>query len=121
MVAIVNGRPKTLNLLQMIDAYIEHQVDVITRRSQFDLAKSQRRLHIVDGLIKAISIVDQIVATIRSSKDKANAKENLQKKYEFSEEQSEAIVMLQLYKLSNTDISTLVKEKASFNSFSINC
>ncbi|MFA5686837.1 MAG: DNA topoisomerase IV subunit A [Bacilli bacterium] len=113
MVAIVNGRPKTLNLLQMIDAYIEHQVDVITRRSQFDLAKSQRRLHIVDGLIKAISIVDQIVATIRSSKDKANAKENLQKKYEFSEEQSEAIVMLQLYKLSNTDISTLVKEKAS--------
>lgn len=113
MVAIVNGRPKTLNLLQIIDAYIEHQVDVITRRSQFDLAKSQKRLHIVDGLIKAISIVDQIVTTIRSSKDKANAKENLQKKFAFSEEQSEAIVMLQLYKLSNTDISTFVKEKAN--------
>lgn len=111
MVAIVNGRPKTLSLLQIIDAYIEHQVDVITRRSHFDLDKCQVRLHIVDGLIKAISMLDKIVETIRSSKDKANAKENLQKKFEFSEAQSEAIVMLQLYKLSNTDITTLVKEK----------
>ena len=111
VVAIVNGRPKTLNLLQIIDAYIEHQVDVITRRSNFDLNKCQTRLHIVDGLIKAISILDKIVAVIRSSKDKANAKDNLQKKFEFTEAQSEAIVMLQLYKLSNTDISTLVKEK----------
>ena len=111
VVAIVNGRPKTLNLLQIIDAYIEHQVDVITRRSRFDLEKCQIRLHIVDGLIKAISILDKIVETIRSSKDKANAKENLQKKFAFSEAQSEAIVMLQLYKLSNTDITTLVKEK----------
>ena len=111
VVAIVNGRPKTLNLLQIIDAYIDHQVDVITRRSNFDLSKCQTRLHIVDGLIKAISILDKIVAVIRSSKDKANAKDNLQKKFEFTETQSEAIVMLQLYKLSNTDISTLVKEK----------
>ncbi|NCA97037.1 MAG: DNA topoisomerase IV subunit A [Bacteroidia bacterium] len=111
MVAIVNGRPKTLSILQIIDAYIEHQVDVITRRSHFDLDKCQVRLHIVDGLIKAISMLDKIVETIRSSKDKANAKENLQKKFEFSEAQSEAIVMLQLYKLSNTDITTLVKEK----------
>lgn len=111
IVAIVNGRPKTLNLLQIIDAYIDHQVDVITRRSNYDLNKCQTRLHIVDGLIKAISILDKIVETIRSSKDKANAKDNLQKKFEFSEAQSEAIVMLQLYKLSNTDISTLVKEK----------
>ena len=111
IVAIVNGRPKTLNLLQIIDAYIDHQVDVITRRSNYDLNKCQTRLHIVDGLIKAISMLDKIVETIRSSKDKANAKENLQKKFEFSEAQSEAIVMLQLYKLSNTDISTLVKEK----------
>lgn len=111
MVAIVNGRPKTLSLLQIIDAYIEHQVDVITRRSHFDLDKAQVRLHIVDGLIKAISILDKIVEVIRSSKDKGNAKENLQTKFEFSEAQSEAIVMLQLYKLSNTDITTLVKEK----------
>ncbi|MFA5480874.1 MAG: DNA topoisomerase IV subunit A [Bacilli bacterium] len=111
MVAIVGGRPKTLNLLQIIDAYIEHQVDVITRRSHFDLDKSRARLHIVDGLIKAISTLDEIVKVIRTSKDKVNAKENLQKKFAFSEAQSEAIVMLQLYKLSNTDITTLTNEK----------
>ena len=113
IVAIVNGRPKTLNLLQIIDAYIDHQVEVITRRSHFDLDKSQARLHIVDGLIKAISMLDKIVEVIQASKDKVSAKENLQKKFDFSEAQSEAIVMLQLYKLSNTDISTLVKEKES--------
>jgi len=113
MVAIVGGRPKTLNLLQIVDAYIEHQVNVITRRSHFDLDKCQARLHIVDGLIKAISVLDQVVAVIRLSKDKVNAKENLQRKFEFSEAQSEAIVMLQLYKLSNTDITTLVNEKQS--------
>ena len=111
MVAIVNGTPKTMNLLDFVDCYIEHQVDVITRRSNFDLKKCESRLNIVEGLIKAISILDEVVAIIRSSKDKQDAKLNLQKKYGFSEEQSEAIVMLQLYKLSNTDITTLENEK----------
>ena len=113
MVAIVNGSPKTMNLLDFIDSYINHQVDVITRRSTHDLAKSKGRLDIVNGLIKAISILDQVVETIRSSKDKQDAKKNIQKKFGFSEAQSEAIVMLQLYKLSNTDITTLENEKAA--------
>ena len=111
MVAIVNGRPKTMNLLDFVDAYIEHQVDVLTRRSQFDLNKSKGRLEIVDGLIKAVEILDQVVETIRASKDKQDAKKNIQAKFGFSEAQSEAIVMLQLYKLSNTDLTTLINEK----------
>lgn len=111
MVAIVNGRPKTMNLLDFIDAFIEHQVDVITRRSNYDLKKSNGRLEIVDGLIKAVSILDEVVNTIRASKDKQDAKKNIQAKFGFSEPQSEAIVMLQLYKLSNTDITTLLNEK----------
>ena len=113
MVAIVNGSPKTMNLLDFVDSYINHQVDVITRRSTYDLAKSKGRLDIVNGLIKAISILDQVVETIRSSKDKQDAKKNIQNKFGFNEAQSEAIVMLQLYKLSNTDITTLENEKAS--------
>ncbi len=110
-VAIVNGRPKTMNLLDFIDAFIDHQVDVVTRRTNYDLKKDESRLEIVNGLIKAISILDEVVSTIRSSKDKADAKINIQKKFNFSEAQSEAIVMLQLYKLSNTDITTLMNEK----------
>jgi len=111
MVAIVNGTPKTMNLLDFIDSYINHQVDVISRRSTYDLTKSKNRLEIVNGLIKAISILDQVVDTIRASKDKQDAKKNLQEKFGFNEAQSEAIVMLQLYKLSNTDITTLENEK----------
>jgi len=111
MVAIVNGSPKTMTLLDFIDSYINHQVDVITRKSTFELAKSKGRLDIVNGLIKAISILDEVVAVIRASKDKQDAKKNLQNKFSFSEAQSEAIVMLQLYKLSNTDITTLENEK----------
>ena len=111
MVAIVNGRPKTMNLLDFIDCYVNHQVDVITRRSKYDLTKNQSRLDIVNGLIKAISILDEVIKVIRSSSDKKNVKENLQKTFGFNEPQSEAIAMMQLYKLSNTDITTLVNEK----------
>mgnify|MGYP001765248476 CR=1 FL=1 len=111
MVAIVNGHPRTLTLLQFIDAYIDHQVDIITRRSHFELNKATARLSIVDGLIKAISVLDQVVAIIRASKDKADAKKNLIAKFAFTEEQAEAIVVLQLYKLTNTDVTVLVNEK----------
>ena len=113
MVAIVNGRPKTMNLLDFIDCYIDHQVDVITRKTQYNLNKSESRLEIVNGLIKAVSILDEVVSTIRASKDKQDAKKNIQDKFGFSEGQSEAIVMLQLYKLSNTDINILMEEKTS--------
>ncbi len=111
MVAIVDGRPKTMNLLDFVDTYIEHQVDVITRRSNYELKKNKSRLEIIDGLIKAVSILDQVVEVIRASKDKQDAKKNIQEKFGFSEAQSEAIVMLQLYKLTNTDLTTLINEK----------
>lgn len=111
MVAIVDNRPRTLSLISYLDAYIAHQREVILRRSHFDLEKYQKRLHIVEGLIKAISIVDEVVKLIRKSFDKADAKKNLQNAYGFSPEQTEAIVTMQLYKLSNTDISIFVKEK----------
>ena len=113
MVAIVFGRPKTMTLLDFIDCYIDHQIDVITRRSKFDLVKFQARLVIVDGLIKAISILDEVVETIRKSSDKQDSKNNLMKKYGFNDEQSEAIVTLQLYKLSHTDVTILENEKQS--------
>ena len=94
----------------MLDAYIDHQKDVITKRSQFDLQKAQDRAHIVDGLMKALSILDEVIATIRASKDKRDAKNNLMAKFEFTEPQAEAIVSLQLYRLTNTDITALRKE-----------
>ena len=110
MVAIVDGRPMTLNLLSYCDTYIAHQKDVITRRSKFDLAKVTSRLSIVEGLIKVTSIIDEVIAIIKKSSDKADSKENLQKAFGFTPEQSEAIVTMQLYKLSHTDVAVLEKE-----------
>ena len=113
MVAIVDGRPKTLTLLDYADTYIAHQVEVITRRCKFDLARDTSRLSIVDGLIKAISILDEVVAIIKKSADKADSKTNLEKAFGFTSDQSEAIVMMPLYKLSHTDVTVLEEEKAS--------
>jgi topoisomerase-4 subunit A len=110
MVAILNKRPKQLGLRELLDAYIEHQKEVVTRRTQFDLNKAKERQHIVEGLMKALSILDEVIATIRSSKDKRDAKDNLIAKYDFTELQSEAIVSLQLYRLTNTDITALRNE-----------
>ena len=107
MVAIVNRTPKTLGIIPIIDAYIEHFKEVITKRTEFDLAAYKKEYNIVSGLIKAISILDEVIKTIRASKNKVDAKYNLVDKYKFTEEQAEAIVMLQLYKLTNTDIVTL--------------
>src|SRR5690625_2407671 len=94
----------------MLRAYIEHQKDVVTRQTRFDLNKAKTRAHIVEGLIKAISILDELIATIRSSKNKQDAKNRIKEKYQFTEEQAEAIVMLQLYRLTNTDITELQRE-----------
>ncbi len=110
MVAIVNRRPMILGILQILDAYINHQREVITNRTKFDLKHARARIHIVEGLIKALSILDEVIKTIRTSKNKTNAKENLMIKFEFSELQAEAIVMLQLYKLTNTDVTSLQEE-----------
>ena len=110
MVAIVNKMPKLLSLLEIIDAYIAHQREFITSRTKFDLAFFKKQFHISEGLIKAISVLDEVIALIRESKNKSNAKENLVKEFDFTEEQAEAIVMLQLYKLTNTDIVVLEEE-----------
>lgn len=110
MVAIHNKTPKLMGLKQMLHAYITHQKEVLTRRTNFDLNKAKDRAHIVEGLIKAISILDEVIATIRASDDKKDAKNRLQSAYHFTEAQSEAIVNLQLYRLTNTDITTLEKE-----------
>ena len=110
MVAIKDKRPVLMGILDILDGYIDHQIDVVTRSSIYDLNKAKDRKHIVEGLIKAISILDDVVKTIRESKDKGDAKRNLIIKYGFSEKQAEAIVMLQLYRLTNTDIKTLENE-----------
>lgn len=117
MVAIKNKRPVCMGIVDILDGYIEHQIEVITKRSLFDLHKAEDRKHIVDGLIKAVSILDEVVHTIRHSHDKQDAKKNLQLQYQFSEKQAEAIVMLQLYRLTNTDIVSLEKEKSDLEVF----
>ncbi|WP_026581698.1 DNA topoisomerase IV subunit A [Bacillus sp. J33] len=110
MVAIHNRHPKLMGLRELLDAYIGHRKEVVTRRSQFDLHKAEARQHIVEGLMKALSILDEVIAAIRASKDKRDAKDNLIAKFEFTEPQAEAIVSLQLYRLTNTDITALRAE-----------
>ena len=111
MVAIVNKRPMTLGILELLDAYIEHQKEILTRRSEFDLANYKARLNIVDGFLKMIDVLDAVIKTIRASKNKMDAKENIMKEFDFNPEQAEAIVTLQLYKLTNTDVNALKEEK----------
>jgi topoisomerase-4 subunit A len=113
MVAIDNYTPRQVGIVPMLTSYIAHRKDIILARSRFDKEKAEKRLHIVEGLIRVISILDEIIALIRASDNKADAKENLKISYEFSEEQAEAIVTLQLYRLTNTDIVTLKNEEAS--------
>jgi len=113
MMAIVDGHPRSMDLITYCDCYIQHQLDVITRRSHFRYAKDEARLSIVNGLIKAASIINEVIAVIRASADKADSKVNLEAKYGFTEDQAEAIVMMPLYKLSHTDINVLENEKAS--------
>jgi len=110
MVAIHNRRPKLLSLPELLDAYIEHQKEVVTNRSRYELKKAHNRQHIVEGLMKALSILDDVIATIRASKDKRDAKDQLIARYDFTEAQAEAIVTLQLYRLTNTDITALKQE-----------
>ena len=110
MVAIVNRRPMTLGIIPILDAYISHQKEVILNRTKYDLGVAKKRLEICQGLIKMVSILDEVIATIRASENKANAKENLIEKYGFTEVQAENIVMLQLYRLTNTDVLAVEEE-----------
>jgi len=116
MVAIVDDSPKTLDLMTYCDCYIQHQLDVITRKSHFLLNKYTARLAIVEGLIKAISILDKVVEIIKNSDDKADSKINIEKEFGFTEPQAEAIVMMPLYKLSHTDIKVLEEERVKLQS-----
>lgn len=113
MVSIVNRRPKLLGLAASLDAFITHQRAVVKRRTEFDLAHAKARYHIVEGLIKCISILDEVIKVIRASKNKQDAKDNLVKEFEFTPDQAEAIVVLQLYRLTNTDVVALENEKAA--------
>ncbi len=113
MVAIVNRVPKTLGILAIIDAYIDHLKEVITRRCTFDLKVKEKRLEIVEGLIKCLSILDEVIKVIRKSKNKSDAENNLVKEFAFTLEQAKAIVNLQLYRLTNTDVVALEEELES--------
>lgn len=112
MIAIVNRRPMQLGILGILDAYIAHQKEIVYKGTEFDLRAAKKSYHIIEGLIKAISILDEVIATIRRSKNKADAISNLVKEYEFTTSQADAIVTLQLYRLTNTDIISLNEEKA---------
>lgn len=112
MVAIDHKRPERVGLKRFLEAYLAFQKEIITKRTKFDLDKAQTRLHIVAGLIKALSILDQVIATIRASKNRKDAKQNLVTQYAFTEPQAEAIVTLQLYRLTNTDVTELEDEQA---------
>lgn len=110
MIAIVNRRPRQVGLLSILDAFISHRKEVVTRRTKFDLYHAKERYHILEGLIKAISILDDVIRVIRASKNKADAIINLVKSFAFTEKQATAIVMLQLYRLTNTDITEVEEE-----------
>ena len=110
MVAIVNRTPKTLGILEMLDAFIVHNKEVVTKRTKFDLDVDLKKIHIIEGFIKALDILDEVIKTIRKSKNKTDAIENLMHEYEFTKAQAEAIVMMQLYKLTNTDVTELKNE-----------
>lgn len=113
MVAIYNFTPRQVGLQKILSSYIAHRREIIIARSKFDKEKAEKRLHIVEGLIRVISILDEVIALIRASENKSDAKQNLKISYDFSEEQAEAIVTLQLYRLTNTDIVTLENEEAA--------
>ncbi len=112
MVAIDNATPRQVGIVPILSSYISHKRDIIRSRSIYDRNKAEKRLHIVEGLIRVLSILDEVIALIRASDNKADARENLMASYEFSEPQAEAIVTLQLYRLTNTDVVTLQSEEA---------
>ncbi len=110
MLALVNGEPKVLTLKDALHYYIMHRKEVVVRRCQFELNKAQARAHILEGLLKALDIIDQIIATIRGSKTAAEAKQSLIDLYEFTEKQAQAILDMRLQQLTNLERSKLEDE-----------
>ena len=113
MVAICDRRPKQLGLMEILDAFIAHQKEVVLRRTRYDLKKAEERLHIVEGFLKAVDILDEVIKIIRASKNRLDCIENLVKEFKFTEIQATAIVDMRLYKLSNTDVNLLLEEQAN--------
>lgn len=110
MVAIVNKTPRQLGLKEMLSAYIDHQKEVVTYRSQYELEKAEDRAHVLEGLVKALNLLDDVIATIKASKNRQDAQNNLVANFGFTERQADAILTLQLYRLTNLEIVTLEKE-----------
>lgn len=110
MVAIHNQRPERVGLKTALTAFLSHKADIITKRTRFDLNKAKERQHIVTGLIKALSILDEVIVAIRASENRRDAKQNLIDQFSFTDAQAEAIVTLQLYRLTNTDVTQLQAE-----------
>ena len=115
MVAICNRRPMTLGVLDILKAYVEHQKEIVTNRSNFELEKAKRRIHILEGLIHMVDVLEDVIQEIRSSKGKADAKLRIMNRFGFTELQAEAIVTLQLYRLSSTDVNALINEKSELD------
>lgn len=112
MVAIVNKAPRQLGVKAMLEAYVAHQREVVTHRTQYDLEKAEDRAHVLEGLVKALNLLDAVIDTIKASKNRQDAQNNLVAKFEFSERQADAILTLQLYRLTNLEINSLQKEHA---------
>ncbi|WP_343009488.1 DNA topoisomerase IV subunit A [Clostridium celatum] len=112
MVALANGKPQTMGLKTIITHYVNHQKDIVTRRSIKELAIAEKRFHIVEGFIKAIDVLDEVIKTIRESKSKKDAGLNLIEKFGFTEIQAEAILELMLYRLTGLEIKVFQKEYA---------
>ena len=110
MVALADGKPETMGLKTIISHYVNHQKDVVTRRTKRELEVAEKRFHIVEGFIKAIGIMDEVIATIRASKSKKDAHENLVSKFGFTDLQAEAILELMLYRLTGLEIKVFQKE-----------
>ena len=115
MVAICNRRPMTLGVLDILKAYVEHQKEIVTNRSNFELEKAKKRIHILEGLIHMVDVLEEVIKEIRSSKGKADAKNRIMNAFGFTELQAEAIVTLQLYRLSSTDVTALINEKSDLD------
>ncbi len=115
MVSIKDKKPHLLGLLDMLTSFIDFQIEIYTKLYKFELLKLNKRLEVVNGLIKMVDLIDEVINLIRKSKNKKEAKENLKTKFDFSENQAEAIVTLRLYRLTSTDVNELKHEKKLLN------
>lgn len=113
--ALINGTPKILNLKEMLDAYIDHQIEVVTRRTRYDLDKAEEREHILQGLIKALANIDEVIRIIKESRDNEEAQHQLMASFELSEKQANAILEMRLRRLTSLEVEKLTNEEAELS------